>query len=88
MKLTLDNVNVNDIVLGLEVISTIGTSGSPIFGKVYEVIKEEDNLKKELCKRVRYDTIKIVWDNGRVSEVFHMNADGITVVDKTELKNE
>ena len=83
MKLTLDNVNINDIVLGLEVISTIA-SGSPIFGKVYEVIKEEDNLKKESCKRVRYDTIKIVWDNGRFSEVFHMNADGITVVDKTE----
>lgn len=74
MNISLDKVSINDISPGLEVISNRGT-----FGKVSEVIKEEDNLKKEAHQRVRYDTIKIVWDNGNKSTVFHMNADSIAV---------
>jgi hypothetical protein len=74
MNVSLDKVNINDISPGLEVISNLGT-----FGKVSEVIKEEDNLKKEAHQRVRYDTIKIVWDNGNKSTVFHMDADRIAV---------
>lgn len=74
MNISLDKVSINDISPGLGVISNRGT-----FGKVSEVIKEEDNLKKEAHQRVRYDTIKIVWDNGNKSTVFHMNADSIAV---------
>lgn len=82
MGVSLDKVNINDIVPGLEVIGYLGT-----FGKVSEVIKEEDNLKKETYQRVRYDTITIVWDHGGKSQVFHMDAYRITIRDRTEYNN-
>ena len=74
MNTSLYDMNINDIVPGLEVIGPIGT-----FGKVQEVIKENDNIKKEMNQRVRYDTIKIVWDSGRTSTVFHMQTNEITL---------
>lgn len=79
MGVSLDKVNINDIVPGLEVIGNLGT-----FGKVSEVIKEEDNLKKETYQRVRYDTITILWDHGNKSQLFHMDAYRITIRDRTE----
>lgn len=68
----LSEKNIDEILPGLEVISAIGTPG-----KVKEVKKEDDNHKKEPHLRVRYDTIDILWNNGKESTVFHMQADKI-----------
>lgn len=47
MNISLDKLNIRYILPGLEAISHIGT-----FGKVHEVIKEENNHKKEIHQRV------------------------------------
>ena len=69
----LNEKNINEII-GLSVISPLGNTGS-----VIQVIKEEDNHKKEVQNRVRYDTLMILWERGNKSIIFHMQADKIRV---------
>lgn len=70
----LSEKNINEIVPGLNVISAKGTPG-----KVTNIVKEEDNHKKEPQMRVRYDTIHIDWENNNKSIVFHMQTDAIKI---------
>ncbi len=70
----LSEKNIDEISLGLSVISAKGTPG-----KVTNIVKEEDNHKKEPQLRVRYDTINIDWETGNKSIVFHMQADSIKI---------
>lgn len=66
--MNLSDMNFKDIKPGLEVISAIGTPGV-----VTECIAELRG------NNVRYDTINLEWSNGKLSTVFHIQADKITV---------
>lgn len=44
-------------------------------GTVTSVIRESDNLHKNIMDRVRWDTVIIDWDNGNRSVQFLMNLD-------------
>lgn len=66
----LSDVKFENIKVGMEVISAIGTPGV-----VTECIPEIPGSGNG----ARYDTVNMEWNNGKKSSVFHMNADKVTV---------
>lgn len=66
----LSDIPFEKIKTGLEIISAIGVPGI-----VTECIPEIPGVNNG----ARYDTVYMIWENGKRSSVFHMNADKITI---------